>query len=983
MDSRSFLPSSSSTSSASIRSPQQQAPPKYSRYRAVRKAAETKTIQNGDAAAQPFPTTSRTAKFPSSSPSFSETQNESIKRSMSRYRHAKPGGATRAVHSVPPPPPFPAAVALPTRPHTQGDCMQDPHEGERSEAAMKQHRTRRAPRQDHPGTARTSYTSSVPGAAQSAGQSNSGNGLSGVRVVPVDNDMEDAKSPPEYSPLETDSGSSSMEESGNRRSRANAHSSSSESHSTPTTSKLRTIVGARMLDIRDQVENITNEELAANERATAALNGSKLRPLKVKPKSSGFLSRMKALNPTSSSKLNNNGNGDSHYRNDREKLKTLISSPQPIAQDKVKVDVGSEVPISAVNAGTRKVLVTCNDSLISLPITPSTQAQDLLNSAAYSLSENIDPQSSILLESFKQLGLERPLRRYEHVRDVMNSWDCDAQNHLIVSRLPDMREREGLDIKLAPRKQPSESEFHLYHSQRHGKWEKRWVTLRSDGQVSVAKKQGGEPTNICHLSDFDIYSPTSRETAKRVKAPKGIVFAIKSQQKLNMFVTTENYVHYFATNDEQTGLEWYKAVQQWRSWYLVNVLCESDKTEKASVNSNPKPTRTGAQNTMSNGRQNSDDSTPYQLGSFKPLLDMDMSAWKIEPVRNTPEGDEPSKSKTVSSPGRSMHTQKRPFTSAGKPKKEPINASSPDPFTSTGLLGKTYSERKKALEERENDTPQYGFTGLGLLRNVAAENSTRPAIASSNRSSRRSSRDCAAPPNPTSPTSPNGSASSSFSRSKSIKQKPKPLIDLTPVYQEPPQHARRGRGVPAGPGKPLVEAATSPEVLPGAIIVPSATTWRKPQAQPSQLPTSPDIAHPNPSRGAGGGSAHPNRPTTSSHTPSIGPLERAATFHNSNINEHTPPMPLPETPQAQAHGSPFAPTGLLARAATISAARSGARPDTGRGVATGDRNNFKKPMLDISQDSQFAEGSLLRGAEVDKVGKGAKVPVAVPVIDRG
>ncbi|PGH31671.1 hypothetical protein GX50_05565 [[Emmonsia] crescens] len=988
MDSRphiSSLSTSTSTSPALIQPEQLQAPPKYSRYRSVRKAAEAQAIQN--AAAQSFPTPSSPPPLPtspqtSSPPPFSKTQNESIKRSMSRYRHAKPG-ATKAAHSVPPPPPLPAAVTLPSRPHTHGDYIQDSQEIKQHEIAPKQ--------QD-------------AGAAPAASQKNNKQGSPGV--VPMNNGADDAKSPTEYFPPERNGSMSSMEESRPRRSRTNTdpkrvnvRSPTSESHNTPTTpSRLRRVVEPRMLDVQDHVKNITNEELAANERAAAAHNGSKPRPQSVKGKTSGFLSRMKALDPTSSSKLNNNSSSsnDNNNNNNREKLKTLISSPQPIRPEDVKVASGNEAPISAVNAGERKVLVTCNDSFISLPITPSTQTQDLLYSAANCLSENIEPQSSILLESFKQLGLERPLRKYEHVRDVMNSWDNDSQNHLIVSRLPDRRERECLDVKSAPRKQPSDSVFHLYHSQRPGRWEKRWITLRSDGQVIIAKKQGGESMNICHLSDFDIYSPTSRETAKRVKSPKKICFAVKSQQKSNMFLTTENFVHYFATNDEQAALGWYKGVQQWRSWYLVNVLGEGDKKEKQSVSSNPKSPRTGIQNAMSNDRRTSDASIPYQLGTFKPLLDMDISSWEVEPIKkqSPPPPKKASLSKAASVHARSIRPQKRPSTSAKTSKKEPTNESGPDPFISTGLLGRAYTQRKKALEGREKDNSQHGFTGLGLL---ATEGPTPPI----ERSSRRNSYDYAIPPIPTS-----ASASAAFNRSKSVKQKPKPLVDLTPIYQEPLHHARKGRGVAADPGQLLVEAATSPEVFPGAIRIPSAPTWRKPTAAagapppppplpPPPLPPTSDMAQlpswsPNITRGSG--SVH-HRPTTS-HGTSTNTRQRAATVNSSSSNNYynhtfTPPLPvpaplLPETTQTKAHESPFAPTGLLARATTtsIGTARPGWQ-DTGRGVATGDRNNFTRPMLDLSQDSQFVKGSLLRGVEAGEVGKGARVPVPAPVIDRG
>ncbi|PGH00714.1 hypothetical protein AJ79_08134 [Helicocarpus griseus UAMH5409] len=988
MDLRPRTSSSTSTSHA-ITQQQLQPPPKFSRYRSVRKAAETKAIQN--AAAHSFPGSSSPTPLPSSPSSFSNTQNESIKRSMSRYRHAKPG-ATKGVSSVPPPPPPAVAAPLPTRPHTQGDFLEDIQEREHQGVdgvASKPRPTSVTP-QEPQDTARTSYASLQPPSQSFRHEPPSG--------AFTDNNAENTNSSTEYLPQERNSSVSSTEEPRPRRGRrlrmnidvkrANVRSGTSDSLNTPTTpSRLRTVVEPRMSDNEDNANN----ELAAHERATAWYKQSPPKQRSVKAKGSGFLSRLKALDPTSNSKLNNN------YGNNvnRDRVKTLISSPQPMRPGDVRMASGHDAPISAVNAGERKVVVTCNDLSVSLPVTPSTQTQDLLYSAANCLAEHIEPHSSILLESYKQLGLERPLRKYEHVRDVMNSWDSDTQNHFIVSRLPDNREKEGLDVKSAPRKQPSESAFHLYHSQRQGKWDKRWITLRSDGQVVVAKKQGGESMNICHLSDFDIYSPTSRETTKRVKAPKKICFAVKSQQKSNMFLTTENFVHYFATNDQQLGLDWYKAVQQWRSWYLVHILGEGDD-QKSTSTSTTKPPRLPKQSFGPKSRRNSDASLPTQIDTSQPFLDLDSASWNVKSSQNgsvhSPTKDPVSK--PTPSRSRSTRPQQRPATSTGKPSSNPVSESDPEPFASTGLLGRTYTQRKKALDDREKDASQCPFTGHGLLGNLNSETSNCP----SERSSRRNSRDYAIPPVPaTVPSSPNGGGSAPFSRAKSVKQKPKPLVDLTPLYQEAPQHVRKGRGVAADPGQPLVEAATGPDLVPGAIMVPSATTWRKP-VQPPPLPTSqsqsPEIPPPRPLSNGAGIRPSTSRSTSVRHPPSQSyphpHRSRATSLNHRNYNHDPMPAPVPSLPNtATTHGdSPFAPTGLLARSASkIPNSQGGWMLDTGRGVATGDRNNFSKPMVDLSRESEFAEGSLLRGVEVGETAGGVeletRVPIPVPVIDRG
>ncbi|KAK2749503.1 hypothetical protein FQN55_003200 [Onygenales sp. PD_40] len=946
-------PSTSSSSSHAVTQQPVQSPPKFSRYRSVRKAAQAKTIQDGGA--RSFEQTPAVPSLPVNPEQSSPTkaQNESIKRSMSRYRHAKPG-ATKAVNSVPPPPLPPAAAMPPTRPHTQGDYLDGAPEG-----ALKDTRRQNGVASSREGVSRVHTSHGHDQGPVQPRNQNMRNGSS------IDSGAENGGPSRECLP-----NSAPAMENPSRRprmnidvNRANVRSGTSDSLNTPTTpSRLRNIVEPKsIVDVQD----ITNEELAAHERATARHNGPNPRQpsiKSVKTKGSGFLSRMRAHDSTSNSNSKLNGGG-------REKLKTLISSPQPMRPEDIKVVSGNDAPISAVNAGERKVLVTCNDSFISLPITPSTKVQDLLYSAANCLAENIEPQTAILLESFKQLGLERPLRKYEHVRDVMNSWDSDSQNHLIVSGIPDSREREGLDVKSAPRKQPSESSFHMYHSQRSGKSDKRWITLRSDGQVVVAKKQGAESTNICHLSDFDIYSPTSREAAKKVRAPKKICFAVKSQQKLNMFLTTENFVHYFATNDQETGLAWYRAVQQWRSWYLVNVLGEGEKEEKKQSASNSKAPKTANQKSE---RRNSSSSIPYQIGSFQPLLDMDPSSWNIE---SSPQKPSRYKDSKAPSRARSVRPQQPPVTRSAidpdrmsvKPPsrkatvKESSTASDPEPFSSSGLLGRTYTQRKKALEDRDKDLSQ-PFTGHGLLNNLASEH----PYPHSDRSSRRSSRDYSTPPLPI-PNSPRDSTNgtTAFSRSKSTIQKPKPLIDLTPTYQEAPQHARKGRGVAVGSGVPLVEVATGPELLPGAIIVPSSTTWRKPtSAAYSSTPHSPETT-PQASWSPNGG-----RPTTARSI-----LRQRAISFNSPHEQPPPPLPL-ATADAD---SPFAPMGLLARSAKASTAQGW--HDTGRGVATGDRNVIGRPMLDLSQGSQFAEGSLLRGVEAGEVGGGPRAPVAV--VDRG
>lgn len=167
---------------------------------------------------------------------------------------------------------------------------------------------------------------------------------------------------------------------------------------------------------------------------------------------------------------------------------------------------GSDAPVSAVNAGDRRVLVECGNSRMLFPVTPTTTCVDLIKSASTTMSEKIDVKSAVLLEHFGTVGIQRPLRRYESVRNVMNSWDSDRQNSLILIDPRTGSSESELSMDGAPKKRPEEAFWLLTYSQRPGKWEKRYITLKSDGQITCQKDldKPRDQFNVCHLSDFDI-----------------------------------------------------------------------------------------------------------------------------------------------------------------------------------------------------------------------------------------------------------------------------------------------------------------------------------------------------------------------------------------------------------------------------------------------------------------------------------------------
>ncbi|OAF54626.1 hypothetical protein VC83_08842 [Pseudogymnoascus destructans] len=281
------------------------------------------------------------------------------------------------------------------------------------------------------------------------------------------------------------------------------------------------------------------------------------------------------------------------------KVETRSTSDEMSGRRVEAAMVGMDAPVSAVNAGERRVLIRFKQASINLPVTPTTTAQELIYSATNILSGSVTPDSAILRESYASAGVERRIRRYEHVRDIMNSWDRDTQNALVLSGSDSPRHDTDLWPHTAPRRRPDQFSAQLQHSHKPGRWIKSYITLLPSGQLYAHRKSGGKLTDkdalaLCHISDFDVYVPIASHLRK-LAPPKKHCCAIKSQQKATMFLSAENFVHFFCTDDAFTADAFQSAVQRWRSWYLVSTMARAATTKTS-------PT-----------------STPYTLGSFEPL----------------------------------------------------------------------------------------------------------------------------------------------------------------------------------------------------------------------------------------------------------------------------------------------------------------------------------------------------------------------------
>ncbi|OTB06072.1 hypothetical protein M426DRAFT_319148 [Hypoxylon sp. CI-4A] len=388
----------------------------------------------------------------------------------------------------------------------------------------------------------------------------------------------------------------------------------------------------------------------------------------------------------------------------------------------------TDAPHSAINAGDRNVAVRYKQHTLSLEVTPETTPDDIIVQTSEKMgSAEIKPRNCIVIETYGMLGLERRLRRYEAIRDVINSWDRDTQNQLIVTMSNSEDEDEELSIDSVPgRNEPPRGfQLYMYHSNRPGKWNKRWITLLENGQILCAKKPNAisadkDTAHLCRLSDYDIYTPTESQMRRHIKPPKRYCFAVKSQQKTTVFINTENYVQYFCTEDPKIAAEFRAKVQGWRSWYLVDrrpvapkairkisIKKTDDKPPQLSLPSISQTLKKSINVASMNGHrlQVSVDETPYSIGKFEPLLDMKRFDKRLSQFGQDflpPVPDVSTMPKEIPA-----HHLNSPATKEEKDRKrehkliDTIKTTANDGFAGNGLLGEGYEERRQAYAELE------------------------------------------------------------------------------------------------------------------------------------------------------------------------------------------------------------------------------------------------------------------------------------------
>lgn len=376
------------------------------------------------------------------------------------------------------------------------------------------------------------------------------------------------------------------------------------------------------------------------------------------------------------------------------------------------------------------MIVRCFTSTINLPVTIDTSPIDILTAAAGMTRHHLTPATCVIIECYFVLGLERRLRRYERIRDVMNSWDRDQQNSLLIMSSDSSNGHPDLELESIPCSEapPTGFSIQMFHSAKPGKWNKRWVTLLENGQIYAAKSAGAQPSDkestvLCHLTDFDIYCPKESEMRRNLKPPKRFCYAIKSQQKTVVFPNGENFVHFFSTEDEQQATCFHDKVHGWRSWYLVNRMVDLERKSK------PPRLVLDAESSTSNLKNGPQDSKSKESSSgaapevaVEPLMNVDQ--FRVSKIVLEDAKAKKSATSGYKAADGGSNSAKRPFAPPALEMPRTVMESETE-FSAGGLLGDAYNEKRRQAEVLSSKAAAGGngqtlegpFTGAPSLLN--------------------------------------------------------------------------------------------------------------------------------------------------------------------------------------------------------------------------------------------------------------------------
>ncbi|GAA5998170.1 hypothetical protein JCM5350_006399, partial [Sporobolomyces pararoseus] len=161
-----------------------------------------------------------------------------------------------------------------------------------------------------------------------------------------------------------------------------------------------------------------------------------------------------------------------------------------------------------------------------------------------------------LWEIWQSMGLERPIREYELLNDLIKSFDGDSGVFVLRrTTLWPILSAHARPHPVAPKLAQVQLEL------KKGKWSKRYLELK-DGALSHSKSdKGKDSTILCQLSNFSAFY-VDESTTLRLKAPKPFVFALKSRLTRANFEEVSQYCNFLSVKSAGELENWITSITE-------------------------------------------------------------------------------------------------------------------------------------------------------------------------------------------------------------------------------------------------------------------------------------------------------------------------------------------------------------------------------------------------------------------------------------
>ncbi|KAJ3319514.1 hypothetical protein HDV06_006247 [Boothiomyces sp. JEL0866] len=191
------------------------------------------------------------------------------------------------------------------------------------------------------------------------------------------------------------------------------------------------------------------------------------------------------------------------------------------------------------------------------------------------ISANLQGDNWALFEIITEFGIERPLRNWEIVTDVMSTWDTEANNAIVLKKYGYINSLSPASLKgRYPRIQG-----YMYFETKIGKWSKKFFILNDYKLCYYADGTNSGPEVVfCDLSQFDVYTLMR----PRKKSITDFCFALKSDLNSSFFQDINDSAKFVCVEKPERLADWCLALRLAKSEYMW------ENRAKVSTPSQPK-----------------------------------------------------------------------------------------------------------------------------------------------------------------------------------------------------------------------------------------------------------------------------------------------------------------------------------------------------------------------------------------------------------